>query len=141
MHEALGRIEKGTSRLEDELHEMTDGLEAFREELLEHFAREQEGAFPFVAQRLPSEQERVDELVAQHDRIAEAINAVVKDLHRADPTQPSPAIAAWSSALARFDALYAEHTKTEVAFFSDVTAALGGDEAATRQLRDLLADG
>ena len=138
MHEALARIEKGASRLEDELHEMTDGLEAFREELLEHFAREQEGAFPFIAQRLPSEQARVDELVAQHDRIAEAINEVVKDLNAADPAQ---GIANWSSALARFDALYAEHSKTEVAFFSDVTAALGADGNATRQLRDLLADG
>lgn len=138
VHEALARIEKGASRLEDELHEMTDGLEAFREELLEHFAREQEGAFPFIAQRLPSEQTRVDELVAQHDRIAETINAVVKDLHAAEPAQ---GITSWSSALARFDVLYAEHTKTELAFFRDVTAALSGDDAATQRLRDLLADG
>lgn len=43
---------------------MTDGLEAFREELLEHFAREQEGAFPWVAERLPAERARVDSLVS-----------------------------------------------------------------------------
>lgn len=134
VHEALTRIEKGTSKLEDELHEMGDGLEAFREELLEHFAREQEGAFPYVASRLPNERARVDELVAQHDRIAEALNAVVADLGTA------PDLAKWSQALAQFDSLYAEHSKTEVAFFKDVTAALDADAEATEKLRGLLAD-
>lgn len=137
VHEALARIENGTSKLEDELHEMTDGLEAFREELLEHFAREQEGAFPWVASRLPAERGRVDELVAQHDRIAESINAVVAELRRHGDTSD---LAAWRQALSRFDALYAEHSKTEHAFFSDVTAALESDADATKKLRDLLAE-
>jgi len=135
VHEALARIENGASKLEDELHEMTDGLEAFREELLEHFAREQEGAFPWVANRLPQERTRVDELVAQHDRIAESINAAVTDLRKNEPD-----FAKWSQALAHFDELYAEHSKTEVAFFKDVTAALENDAAGTTKLRDLLAE-
>lgn len=133
LHEALARIERGTSKLEDELHEMTDGIEAFREALLEHFAREQEGAFPFVAMRLPAERTHVDELVAQHDRIAETLGNVVRDLHAAE-------IATWSEALARFDSLYAEHTKSEVLFFGVVTTALASDADATKTLRDLLAE-
>lgn len=133
VHEALARIESGASKLEDEVHEMTDGLEAFREELLEHFAREQEGAFPWVAERLPAERARVDSLVAEHDRIAESINVVVKDLHTFD-------LVTWTQALARFDALYAEHSKSELAFYRDVTTALEGDAAATQKLRDLLAE-
>ena len=137
VHEAIARIEKGVSKLEDELHEMTDGLEAFREELLEHFAREQEGAFPWLANRLPDERTRVDELIAQHDRIAESLNAVIKDL--AKPDQSASTIS-WSQALTRFEKLYAEHSKTELAFFNDITTALENDAGATEQLRDLLAE-
>ncbi len=133
VHEALARIERGTSKLEDELHEMTDGFEAFREELLDHFAREQEGAFPWVATRLPQETARIDELIAQHDRIADALTVLVKDLHTFE-------LATWSDTLARFDALYAEHAKSELVFFREVTAALASDAGATEQLRDLLAE-
>lgn len=137
VHEAIARIEKGASKLEDELHEMTDGLEAFREELLEHFAREQEGAFPFLATRLPKARTRVDELIAQHDRIAESLDAVIQDLGKPGHTTST---SSWSQALARFESLYAEHSKSELAFFNDITAALEGDPDATKQLRDLLAE-
>lgn len=137
MHEALARIERGQSKLDDELHEMTDGLEAFREELLEHFDREQEGAFPWLANRLPRERARVDELIAQHDRIAESINTVVSDLLEQGT---SADVSKWSEALARFDVLYAEHSKSELAFFRDVTTALEDDEDATQKLRELLAE-
>lgn len=137
VHEAIARIEKGTSKLEDELHEMTDGLEAFREELLEHFAREQEGAFPWLANRLPHERARVDELIAQHDHIAESLNSVIHDLGKPGQTATT---STWSQALARFESLYAEHSKTELAFFNDITAALEGDADATKKLRDLLAE-
>ena len=137
VHEAIARIEKGESKLEDELHEMTDGLEAFREELLEHFAREQEGAFPWLAHRLPHERTRVDELMAQHDRIAESLNAVIKDLAKPGAV---PDTATWRQALGRFEALYAEHSKSEVSFFHDITTALENDAEATKTLRDLLAE-
>ena len=136
VHEAIARIELGSSKLEDELHEMTDGLEAFREELLEHFAREQEGAFPWLGARMPHERGRIDQLIAQHDRIAESLNAVIKDL--AKPGQ-TPDTSAWRRALDRFESLYADHSKSEHAFFNDITAALEGDARATKELRDLLA--
>jgi iron-sulfur cluster repair protein YtfE (RIC family) len=131
VHEALARIEKGTSKLDDEVHELTDGIEAFREELLEHFAREQEGAFPFISARIPAERTRIDALIAEHDRIAESINAIVREVHAFDVT-------AWGKALARFESLYAEHSKSEVAFFTDVTRAM--DEVALAELRALLAE-
>lgn len=132
VHEALTRVEHGTSRLEDELHELTDGIESFREALLDHFAKEQEGVLPWVASRSTTASARVDELVAQHDRIAESLTAVLKDLAGLE-------LAPWSAALARFEALYAEHTQTEAAFFAEITSSLADDPAATSQLRDLLA--
>lgn len=128
VHEALARVQRGESKLEDELHEMTDGLEAFREALLEHFAREQEGVLPWLVTRLPDARAQVDQIFAEHDRIAEQLTVVVRALPAGD----------WSAALARFEALYAEHTQSENAFFREVTAALANDDAATSRLRDLL---
>jgi hemerythrin-like domain-containing protein len=54
VHAALSRLERGQSKLTDELHEIHDGIEAFREALLDHFAREQEALLPFVTARLPA---------------------------------------------------------------------------------------
>ena len=139
VHEALTRIERGTSRLDDELHELTDGIEAFREALLEHFAKEQEGVLPWLASRSTESSARVDELIAQHDRIAEALTSVVKDLAGFEICS-GPLGPTWSAALARFESLYAEHTQTETAFFSEVAASLKDDPAATKQLRELLAE-
>ncbi|HVJ88787.1 MAG TPA: hemerythrin domain-containing protein, partial [Labilithrix sp.] len=67
VHEALTRVGSGTSTLDDELHEIRDGIEGFREALLEHFAREQEGLLPFVVDRLPDSRPAVDRLIADHD--------------------------------------------------------------------------
>lgn len=133
VHEALTRVEKGTSRLDDELHELTDGIESFREALLDHFAKEQEGVLPWIASRSAAASARVDELIVQHDRIAESLTSVVKDLAGFE-------IATWSAALARFETLYAEHTQTETVFFAEITASLADDPAASAQLRELLAD-
>jgi hypothetical protein len=79
----------------------------------------------------------VDELSAQHDRIAESLNAVIKDLAKPGSI---PDTATWRQALGRFEALYAEHSKSEVAFFHDITTALESDAEATKKLRDLLAE-
>src|SRR5262245_37833795 len=80
VHEAIARVDRGKSKLADELHEIRDGIEAFRESLLEHFAREQEALLPFVTSRLPAFDERAAVLVAEHDRIAESLTTLVKDL-------------------------------------------------------------
>jgi hemerythrin-like domain-containing protein len=135
VHEALLRVERGQSQLEDELHEIRDGIEVFREALLEHFAREQEGILPFVLTRLPESSERVDHLIAEHDRIAEFVTKIVDDVGSPETTDAS---ARFRAALTRFDELYAAHARTELAFFKDVTTALADDRDATERLRTLL---
>jgi hemerythrin-like domain-containing protein len=135
VHEALVRVERGQSQLDDEIHEIRDGIEVFREALLEHFAREQEGILPFVLTLLPESSERVDRLIAEHDRIAEFVTKIVDEVGRSDTADAS---ARFRAALTRFDELYAAHAKTELAFFKDVTTALSGDRDATERLRALL---
>ena len=135
---ALVRVERGESKLDDELHELRDGIEGFRESLLEHFAREQEGLFPFVAARIPAERARTDELIAEHDRIAEALTTLLRDLGRIDS---SGELGPFRATLAHFEELYASHSRGELGFLEDVAAALASDASAMEQLRAHLDEG
>lgn len=135
VREALARVERGQSKLDDELHEIRDGTEVFREALLEHFAREQEGLLPFVLTRLPGVATRVDGLIAEHDHIAEVLTQLMKDL---DAVDARGELHSFRTALARFEELYAAHSKAEVGFLTEVAEALAGDDAAAEQLRALL---
>ncbi len=135
VRDALGRVDRGQSKLDDELHEIRDGIEVFREALLEHFAREQEGLLPFVVSRLPSVRERTDQLIAEHDRIAEALTQLLRELGRIDA---SGELAPFRASLAHFEDLYASHSRAELGFLAEVAAALSGDGSAMDQLRALL---
>lgn len=134
LHEALSRVERGKSTLSDELHEMRDAIEAFRETLLEHFASEQQGVLPFVVVRLPALSGQADQLIEEHDRIAESLTAVVKNFGAVEAGEP---IDAWRKALSAFEDLYAAHTKSELRFLEDVAKELSDDRAAMEQLRAL----
>ncbi len=137
VHDALARVERGQTTLDDELHEIRDGIEAFREALLEHSAREQEGLLPFVVARLPALRETADALIVEHDQIALALGEVVKGLAVLDQGG-SPTT--WQKELQRFEEVYASHTKSETAFLQKVAGLLEGDREATEQLRQLLAE-
>lgn len=135
VRDAFARVESGRSRLDDELHEIRDGIEMFREALLEHFAREQEGLLPFVVARLPTVSARVDALIAEHDRIAELITLLANELSAVDAGRD---LAPFRASLARFEELYASHSKTELDFLHEVAATLSSDETAVARLRALL---
>jgi hemerythrin-like domain-containing protein len=135
VHEALSRVERGQSKLEDEQHEIRDGIEAFREALLEHFAVEQEGLLPFVVTHLPAARDRVDQLIVDHDRIANLLTALVKDVGDVDA---GGALSSFRASLRSFDELYAAHTKSELAFLTEVVGSLSGDPSVSAQLRKLL---
>lgn len=136
LHDALSRIERGKSKLDDEVHELRDGIEALRDSLLDHFGREQESLLPFVVERLPNTAERADQLTVDHDRLAAMLMQLVSELSAVEAGEP---IDRWRSSLSHFEELYAAHTKTELAFLREVVRSLAGDEAATEQLRTLLA--
>lgn len=139
VHEAMGRVEAGDSKLDDELHEISDGIEAFREALLEHFAVEQETLLPFVVTRLPATRERTEAIMAEHDRMAEALTALRKELGTLE-ARGEAAFATWTRHLASFEAVYADHARTELAFLREVARELSGDPAAVKQLTLLLAE-
>ena len=135
VRDALSRVDRGHSKLEDELHEIRDGVEVFREALLEHFAREQEGLLPFVVARLPEVRHRTDQLIEEHDRIAEVLETLVRELGRVDA---SGELGPFRASLVRFEELYASHSKAELGFLAEVEATLANDASAMEQLRTLL---
>lgn len=131
------RIDRGRSRLEDELHEICDGVEALREALLDHFAREQEALLPFVVARVPAERERAAQFVVEHDHLAASLTALVKTL---GALTSAAALAEWRAGLEAFEADYAAHTRAELAFLAEVAELVSSDSAATEQLRTLFAE-
>jgi hypothetical protein len=135
VREALGRVERDPTKLSDELHEIRDGIEAFREAVLEHFAREQENLLPFVTSALPSMGDRCDALVADHDRIAALLTALVRDLGTAEA---SGTMATWTPLFTTMESVYATHSRVELAFFEEVGASLATDADAARRLRELI---
>jgi iron-sulfur cluster repair protein YtfE (RIC family) len=131
----LARIERAELSFEDGIDALDDVVESLREELLAHFAREEEGFFPFVESHLPDLRPRVETLRADHDavceRVAELCRAVRQGIHDGVGLRPC------RSAFERFEELYARHAQLELTFLNDVDATIDGDDR--EQLRILLA--
>lgn len=132
---AVTRVERAPSTLDDELHEIRDGVEALREALLEHFAREQEGLLPFVRERAPAMRARGDALFHEHDVIAERLSELVFSV---DALGTHTGLASFRAILASFEDIYASHTRAEHAFLADVDTLVAHDPKAADELRALL---
>lgn len=100
-----------------------------REELFAHFAEEEEGLFPFVAQVLPSLAARVHEMTIAHDAICAALSRAC---------YAAQASADHLASYERFEEAYAVHARSE----SDLLDRLRGmlDEAQRDRLAQLIAE-
>ncbi len=118
---------------ESERAELADAVARLRDELLLHFAREEEGVFPFVLERLADLRSRVEALRSGHDSVCGAVSR----LHYAIGHDPkTSAVSSWAETLARFEGLYAAHAREEIALLRDVSAKL--DAGARAELQALL---
>ena len=84
-------------------------LDALREALFLHFAREEEGLFPFVIEALPELGTQVREMETGHDAICGAL-ARMFELARAKTE-----VTAIAPLFHRFETAYAEHARVEAA--------------------------
>jgi hypothetical protein len=98
-------------------------LEKLRDELLHHFADEEEGLFPFVRRVVPAKAEVVDRLESAHDAIC---GAVVRLAHLASHEAYGQLIVLYE----RFEEAYAKHSRDEAGLFSELAGALGAEERA-----------
>ena len=125
-------------------------LRELRELLFLHFAREEEGLFPFVADRLPELGDRVAAMAVAHDAICGSLARMV---HTATATAPMVAVAAQDEAEAaahpgelallgalfeRFQTAYADHARLEAELLAVLDDRL--DAAQRAQLAELVRD-
>lgn len=106
-------------------------LRELREDLFLHFAKEEEGLFPFVAERLPELAEQVHAMASAHDAICGALARMV---HLATAGGEPTLLGAMFE---RFEASYAAHARAEAELLGELERRL--DAAARAQLAALVA--
>lgn len=136
-HGHLGSLVQSVATLlarreQDDADELVHAVETLRDELLEHFAREEEGLFPFIEANVPSLAKRVAQLLADHDAVIERTKDLIATMGRAEQVGHAACVAAYD----RFVEVYAGHHQAEQSLFSACDAAL--DQAHRRELRSLL---
>lgn len=113
------------------------GVRRMRDDLIEHFAKEEEGLFPFLIDALPAMQRDIAALAAAHDGICGAAVRLAA-LSERDTAAFGKAVAQVRALFARFEMAYAEHSKAEQAVLSRV--AQGLSEEQRRLVADLARD-
>ena len=131
----LLRIERAELTFEEGVDELDDAVEALHGALLDHFAREEEGFFPFIESHVVALRPRVEALRVDHDAVCRRLD----DLSRAvrQGVRDGVGFAACLSTFEHFQELYAKHARAELAMLVDVGASLDGD--ARDELRGILA--
>ena len=98
-------------------------LERLRDDVLHHFADEEEVLFPFVRRALPERAAVVDKLEASHDLICGTVvrlaHLVGHSVHRQ-----------LGALYARFERAYGEHSRDELALFDELRQRLVANERA-----------
>jgi iron-sulfur cluster repair protein YtfE (RIC family) len=99
-------------------------LGELRELLFLHFAREEEGLFPFVSEAVPALAEQVHAMALAHDAVC---GALARMYHLAAANLEVMALAA---VFARFEAAYASHAEVEAELLQKLGDQLDGDQRA-----------
>lgn len=98
--------------------ELAVQLNTLRDALLDHFADEEEGLFPFARRTVPSLEESIDQLMEAHDAIC---GAVVRLAYRANRGASGKEIAAGYALL---QARFSRHSRAEVALIKTLRIGL-----------------
>ena len=97
-------------------------LDELRELMFLHFAREEEGVFPFVAEAVPELAVQVHAMAIAHDAICGGLARLCHlAAANADPTALRPLFG-------RFGTAYASHAELEAQFLRTLAAQLGAED-------------
>jgi hypothetical protein len=108
----------------DAWSDLGERLEALREELLHHFADEEEALFPFVRASVPRMLDAVHRLETAHDTIC---GSVVRMVHLASGEAHLSTLLAVHE---RFQSAYSCHSKDELELFEELGRVLDGTQRA-----------
>lgn len=114
--------------------ELADAVGRLRDELLVHFAREEEGLFPFLHDRVEVLRQRVEALRAGHDSVCGAVSRLHYAVGHDAASGGAPQ--SWQDAFARFEGLYAVHAREELSLLREVSTKL--PPAARAELKAIL---
>lgn len=136
-HDALNRAVVALASLvrmnsPDAARMLVRPLEDLRESLFVHFAREEEGLFPFVDEVVPDRSPQVHEMLLAHDAIC---GTLARMLYLARSGADGSVIAPLHE---RFERTYASHAQAEATLLRELDARL---ESAQRSRLASLVDG
>ncbi len=97
-------------------------LGELREQMFLHFAREEEGLFPSIAQALPDTADDVAALLVAHDAVC---GALARMLHAARSGSPVQVRVIFE----RFESAYTAHARAERAFLQSLAGRLSPEDA------------
>ncbi|HEX3764862.1 MAG TPA: hemerythrin domain-containing protein [Kofleriaceae bacterium] len=109
---------------------LVHGLDELRELVFLHFAREEEGLFPFVSEAVPELADRAQAMATAHDAIC---GGLARMCHLAATNADLTLVLAVFS---RFEATYASHADSEADLLRELTARLDAGQRA--QLAELV---
>ena len=142
LRDALTAIRAGRDEAGERREEFASVLGGLASELFEHFAREEEGLFPFIQERFPELRSAIAEIERAHDRICGAASRVLALLdggaRKGEPLAEHD-FALVASLFDRFDADYAAHARNEADFLRALAPRLdvGQRESLAEILRQL----
>jgi len=92
-------------------------MEILRQQLLEHFAFEEEEAFPRLDDKYPAIRSKLEQLQAQHDSVLAAFEALrsVLRAEKKEPRVPDP-----STSCNRFESAFELHAAAETALLREL---------------------
>ncbi len=135
-HDALSRrVSELRGRVERKEidQDFVEALAVLADELFEHFAREEEGLFPFLLEHLPDETPAVAEMQSAHDRICGAASRIASLQERGDLARQLDLAV---SLFRRFDAEYTVHARREAELLRSLGQRLPAD--AQTELAEVL---
>lgn len=110
---------------------LRDPIRALRDELLDHFVREEEGLFPYLLRHFPDAAGAIETLLQGHEIVC---GTLVRLTHLVDRGEVDPATIA--ALFDRFERSYGEHAREEVALLRSFGERL--DEGQRRELAHLV---
>jgi hypothetical protein len=119
----LDAVARGERAAPDVYLDVSEGVAQIRDDLLEHFGREEEGFFPFVAQALPDVAARLAELSSAHDTLCGALTRLTHLASRGAGTFVEQ-FRQVEALFERFEAAYGEHARDERAFLREIDRRL-----------------
>lgn len=108
-------------------------IDRVRDEMLEHFAEEEETIFPFLREALPQFRADLGRLESGHDQIAGALSRML-DLAKRDAEQLDELIETMEHVFERLESSYYEHARMETSVLDAIA------EAISPELRKALND-